>query len=196
MNTEMVIATVAVLIALASAVFTGVSVKHARRSADAAEAQVAGMRETNISASQPYVWADVQLNEATGTLIDVVVGNSGPTVAQNVRVLFEPPLPVGSIHGDDLTRRALARLEGGLDSLAPGRTLRWTLGKGSELLAVEHSQVHAVTIDAEGPFGQVPRLAYDIDLSDFRETEDEPQGTLHRLTRAVEGVTAELKKRP
>lgn len=194
MSAEVVISIIAVIVALASAWFSAASVKQAKRSADAADAQVAGQKEANIAAAQPYVWADIRGSDVMGTLLEVVVGNAGVTVAQNVRVTFDPPLPMGR-QTEAFTRRALCRLADGLDSLAPGRSLRWVLGTSSELLKSEHPQVHHVTIDADGPFGHVPTLAYDIDLSDFRESADQPQGTLHLLTRAVEGVAKELKKR-
>ena len=192
MNTEVVVSIIAAVVALVSAVFTAATVKQAARSADAAEAQVAGMHESNIAAAQPYVWADVRASDDQSLLVEVVLGNSGPTVAQNVRVNFDPPLPLQ--RADDLTGQALERMRSGLRSLAPGKTLHWNLGSGPVLLETERPQIHVVTIDADGPFGPVPRLTYEVDLSDFRESMSRPSGTLHRLTKAVEGVTKEIKK--
>lgn len=193
MGAEIVVSVIAVVVALASAVFAASSVKHARRSADAAEAQVAGMRESNTAAAQPYVWADVRSAEDQSMLVDLVVGNSGSTVAQNVHVEFDPPLPIADGGHEQLTAQAMERLRGGLRSLAPGKVLYWHLGSGPIVLETDQPQVHRVTVTADGPFGPVPPLAYEIDLSDFRESNNRPSGTLHRLTRAVDGVAKELK---
>ncbi len=192
MHWEPAVAISALAISLMSMFFAGQSVRHARRSANAAEAQVHGQKEAREAVVQPYIWADVRGNDDQGTLIEVVVGNSGPTVAQSVQVRFDPMLPTEAGMGD-LTQRALERLSTGIGSLAPGKTLRWTLGRGRELLAKDRTQIHRVTIDALGPFGPIEQLTYEIDLADFRESVDSPRGTLHRLTKAVTEVSAEIK---
>ncbi len=152
------------------------------------------MRESNIAAAQPYVWADVRAADDQGVLVDLVVGNSGPTVAKDVRVEFDPPLTTKGGHAEQLTVQAMDRMRNGMRSLAPGKTLYWHLGSGPVLLESEQPQVHRVTVNADGPFGPVPQMTYEIDLSDFRESNSRPSGTLHRLTEAVEGVALEIKK--
>ncbi|WP_299449636.1 hypothetical protein [uncultured Serinicoccus sp.] len=194
MDVDLTISGLAALVALVSAWFAKASVRQAKRSADAAEAQVVGQRESNIAAAQPYVWADVRADDTQGHWLQLMVGNSGPTVAENVRVVFDPPLPFED-RVDSLTGTALQRMQTGMSSLAPGHNLAWVLGASANLLESETAQVHSVTIEADGPFGPIPTLEYAINLADFRESQDRPAGTLHKLTRAVEGITAELKKR-
>lgn len=194
MSADVWVSIVALVVAVGSVLYARGSVKEARRSADAAEAQVAGMRESNVAAAQPYVWADVRSADDQSMLLDLVVGNSGPTVAQNVRVEIDPPLPTVGAVADDLTRKAMERMRNGMRSLAPGKTLYWHLGYSATILETDQPQIHRVTVDADGPFGPVPRLTYEVDLSDFRESNSRPSGTLHRLTRAVDGVAKELKE--
>lgn len=193
MSPELIVSVVAAAIALLSAAFAGASFWQAKRSADAAEAQVAGMRETNIAAAQPYVWADVQLDQVDGYVLNLVLGNSGPTFAENVRVNFDPPLP-REAWADHLTSNAITRLREGVGSLAPGRTVAWSLGGSPQILESSQPQVHRVTVDADGPFGPVPTFAYVIDLSDYREMEAQPAGSIYELTRAVGKVAAALKR--
>jgi hypothetical protein len=190
--TESIAAWAALLFSAISIAYTALNVRHARRSADAAEAQVAAQRAVAEAAAQPYVWADVQINDSTGHFLCVVVGNSGPTVATDVRVTFTPPLPLVK-PVQHFTGPAMTRLARGIGSLAPGKRLNWVLGASDELLREDTRQVHRVTINCTGPFGPLDPLIYDIDLSDIRESQDRPEGTLHLLTKAVGQVATEIK---
>lgn len=193
MSAELVISLLALLVSAVSVGVTYGSARQAHRSANAAEAQVAGQRESNIAAAQPYIWADVRGDDVQGQRLVVLVGNSGPTIAENVRVNFDPPLP-RSGNLVDLTSAALDRLSRGFSSIAPGHAYSWPLGLAADLLRESGPQIHTVTVDAEGPFGAVPTLNYVINLADFRESIDSPTGTIHKLTKAVDRVSAEIKK--
>jgi hypothetical protein len=170
-----------------------VSLRFSKQAADAAEKQTKLQQDVAVAASQPYVWADVQGDRKQGTLINLVVGNSGPTVATNVRVRIDPPLPFGSMP-DQFKTVVERRLVPGLSSLAPNRVLRWALGSGPELLGEDGDQVHDVIVDADGPNGPVPTLSYRINLADFRETMDQPDGTLHAIRKSIDELTKKLPK--
>ena len=105
----------------------------AARAARAAEEQSEIQRQIRIDAAQPYVWADLQPDDAQGSLIRLVVGNSGPTIATNVRIEVDPPLQAV----EDMEERAEAALRAlgaGLQSLAPGRVHAWSLGMAWDLI--------------------------------------------------------------
>lgn len=96
----------ALIISIVSVLFTGwaaVATARQARSAreqteiqreqvEAAREQTRLQRELSHEASQPYVWADIQPDMKQGTVLDLVIGNSGPTVATDIKVTFEPPL--------------------------------------------------------------------------------------------------------
>jgi hypothetical protein len=151
-------------------------------------------RQLRIDAAQPYVWVDIRPDPQSGVILVLVVGNSGPTVAKNVKVRIDSPFP--SIPQLSAAVAAQHRLAEGFRSLPPGRTLRWWLGQGWELLQPEGEQPHRVTITADGPFGPVPELVYDLDLSEYRGQDPDPQGNLHHLTTAVQKAVAKLSGRP
>lgn len=186
----------------------------ARVQAQAAEAQTSVQREQVAAAReqtqlqrdlaretlQPYVWADIQPDMQQGTMMHIVVGSSGPTVAENVRVTFDPPLPSGQQQSDKISevQRVLAS---GLRSLAPGREIRWTLGAGYDLLASAEPQVRTIRVEADGPSGPLPVVEFQVDISQWRQARDAPDGSLHHvrgsikeLTKAVDGVGKTLKK--
>ena len=171
-----------------------------REQVAAAREQTQLQRDLAHEALQPYVWADIQPDMQQGTVLHVVVGNNGPTVARNVRVTFDPPLPAGQQRSDKVesVQRVLAR---GLRSLAPKREIRWTLGAGYDLLSSEEPQVRTVRVEGEGPHGPLPVLEIQIDISEWRQARDAPDGSLHHvrgaikdLTKAVGGVDNTMKR--
>ncbi len=85
MNAGIWVGVAAVIVAAAALYFTGLSARAAGRAAAAAEEQSKIQRQLRIDAAQPYVWVDVRPDEA-GTLLNLVIGNSGPTVATNVHI--------------------------------------------------------------------------------------------------------------
>ena len=167
-------------IALVALFFTGVAAKAAK---DQTEIQ----RQLRRDSAQPYVWADVREDSKQGSLLEIVVGNNGPTVATNVRVVFTPELPAAQRNAE-LVRGVQERLEQGLKSIAPGRIIRWSLGLGSEILATEGSRAYSLTVTADGPFGRVEPLEYMIDMDDWRAMKDQPDGSLHLLRKSIDEV--------
>jgi hypothetical protein len=182
----------AVLIAAAALYFTGLSARAASRAAKTAEEQTKIQRQLRIDAAQPYVWVDVRPDEVTGRLLNLIIGNSGPTVATDVRVKVDPPLPAI----DELKKRAeasQARLADGVKSVAPGRIFAWPLGQGFNLIKASGPQAHTFTVNAKGPFGPVPPLTYIVDLADLRGTLDRPSA-LHQLAKAVKDLAGKIEK--
>lgn len=159
-----------------------------REQVAAAREQTQLQRELAREALQPYVWADIQPDMQQGTLMQVVVGNNGPTVARNVRVTFDPPLPAGQRQSDKIesVQRVLAS---GLRSLAPKRVIQWTLGAGFDLLSSEEPQVRTVRVEGDGPHGPLPVLEVQIDISEWRQAKDAPDGSLHHVRGAIKDLT-------
>ena len=215
------ISIIALVISLVALPFTAWAARAAAKQAEsarvqarAAEDQTAIQREQVAAAkeqtqlqldlarqaSQPYVWADIQPDLQQGTMMHVVVGNSGPTMAQNVRVTFEPALPASQGESEKV-QRVEGILAEGLRSLAPGREIRWTLGAGYDLLASDAPQVRSVRVEADGPAGALPVVDVEIDVSQWRQARDAPDGSLHHvrgsikeLTKAVGGVEKALQR--
>jgi hypothetical protein len=178
----------AALIALAAFVVSLRSTHAAVRAAHAAEEQTKIQRQLRIDAAQPYVWADIRPDDSQGTLLNVVIGNSGPTVAEKVRVKVDPPLP--SI--EQMRARvqiAETILADGIESLPPGRVLQWPLGQAFNLVNVQGvPQSYKLTVTANGPFGAVPALTYIVDMGNWRESLDRPAGNLHQVALAVNSL--------
>jgi hypothetical protein len=190
-NAQTWVAIAAAVIAVIALYFNAQYTRSADRAARSAEAQTKIQQQLRIDAAQPYVWVDVRPDDVTGRLLNLVIGNSGPTVATNVRVQIEPSLPaIDQLR--ERTQAAQARLADGIRSLAPGRTIAWPLGQGFNLLNTVGSQVHTFAVTADGPFGAVPSQTYVIDLADLRGSLDRP-APLHKLAEVVEELSRTLR---
>jgi len=185
-----VIATLAAIIAL---YYNLRSARAAERAAGAAEEQSQLQRQLRIDAAQPYIWVDVRPDEVTSVVLNLVIGNSGPTVATNARVLIDPPLPAIE-QLQDRAQNAQSLLRDGIRSLPPGRTLVWPLGQGFSLLGGDGPRLHTFTIEAEGPFGKVPTIVYPLDLSDWKGAIHRPAGSLHQVTEAIEKLAGRASR--
>jgi hypothetical protein len=181
----------AALIALGALYFSWRSTRAASRAAMAAEKQTKIQEQLRIDAAQPYVWADIRPDDAQGILLNVVVGNCGPTVAKKVRVKVDPPLPsIDQLRGR--VQIAETILADGIESLPPGRILSWPLGQAFNLMNDGRPQSYKFTVTANGPFGAIPALNYIVDLGNWRESLNRPAGNLHQLTLAVNGLGKEI----
>lgn len=191
MSAETTAAIVAAVAAVAASASALAALPFTARAANAARKQTELQRQVAEQANQPYVWADIRTDESQGWSFHFVVGNSGPTVATDVMITVDPPLPNKS-QVPELTTRAFERMRDGIKTLAPGRVVEWTLGPSPDIVGEDVSQSFTITIDGHGPHGALPTLTYVVDLADFREAIDSPPGSVHELTRAVRGIEKKL----
>lgn len=159
-----------------------------REQVEAAREQTALQRALAHEALQPYVWADIQPDMQQGGLLDLVVGNSGPTVATSVKVGIDPPLPTAMNRYEDVVKLQKTLSEG-LHSLAPGRVLRWSLGPGHKLLSEDVPQLLHIRVVADGPYGPLTALEVPIDISQWRTSKDAPDGSLHYIRKSIQELT-------
>ena len=186
-------AVVAALGAIAAAIAAILAIKPAQRAAKAAEEQANVQRELMYQSAQPYVWADIQPDVQQGTMLHLVLGNAGPTVARNVRVVIDPPFPQSS---GRVGRSAVAqrRLREGVLSLAPGRIIRWSLGMASDLMEDEgDTTVYRVRVMADGPYGEIEPVETEICLSDWRESLDTPEGSLNHIRKSIDKLVSAIE---
>lgn len=187
------VAVIALIFSIRSTIASERAAKSAERAAKAAEAQAEIQLQIQIATAQPYVWVDVREDDSQGTLLDLVIGNSGPTVATNIRARIDPPLPTHPQIDEGI--KAQEQLVEGISSLPPAAMIRWHLGPGFSLIQAEGKQAHHITITADGPFGPIPPLTYVVDLANMRGQPIRPQGSLHLLTKAVEHLTNKMPRK-
>ena len=131
----------------------GFSLIYVRRSAKASREQTKQQKQVAKDAAQPMVWVDIR---GEGQALVLLLGNSGPSIARNVKVTFDPAPPSTLI---------LEILKQGIASLAPGRTMKWALGAAHNTSDWDAHKAYRVRIEAAGPFGAIEPLEYVISAS-------------------------------
>jgi hypothetical protein len=175
------IAAVSAVVALGALYFTWEQARNAKRQTDL-------QQRMHEDAAQPYVWADIRPDEEHGFVLVLVARNEGRTVATDVRLTFDKPLP--SEFADEWDGRALS-----LASIAPGRQLVWWLKPGPAWYGSDLPRAYTVTIDCTGPFGPAPTLSYVLNIDDFGSEAPMKRGSLHALTKELKAMTQVLKKK-
>jgi hypothetical protein len=191
MDPNVIAAVVAAIAAVAASVAAFISLPFARQAARAAREQTQLQTALAREQAQPYVWADIQPDEKQGTVLQAVLGNSGPTVATNIRVTIDPPL-TDTGNRPDRVEVAQRRLADGIRSLAPGRRIEWFLGTGPDMLANDSAQLHTIRVTADGPHGPITPLEFEVDLTNWREARDAPDGSLHLVRNSIKDLTKEV----
>jgi hypothetical protein len=123
------------------------------------------------------VWVDVRGDDGRGQALVLLLGNSGPSIARNVKVVFDPAPPSTL----DI-KPILEILKQGIASVPPGRTMQWVLGAAHDAIDSDAHNAYRVRIEAEGPFGAIePPLEYVISVDDLHGSRAAPPGIFTRL---------------
>lgn len=183
------IAATAAVISMVSVAVAIFSARNAVRQTALAREQAALQQRALEAAAQPYVWVDLRPDESHAQLMRLVAVNQGPTVATDVEITIDPPLPDGPHTG------APAGPSARLASMPPGRTISWTVGDGGIWTLFEGSGPtrYRVRITATGPYGPV-ELEYDLDVADYAHAARIAPGTLFGITESLNKLTKLVEK--
>lgn len=163
----------------------------AHRQVEVAQTQTDLQKQVWIDSAQPYVSVDIRVDQVSGAWLDVVVENTGPTIATDVRIVFNPPL--------QSTMKETVTFPAQFSSLPPGRRMTWRLDSSHDLFADEdngYPRSYAVRITAKGPFGSLQPLEYTLDLEDYLGSVARRHGTLKDVAKGIAELTKAIKARP
>lgn len=197
---------IAVVFGLVNAKQAADSAASAKRSADSADGSLKLAQEqlehalaVQRDSTQPYVWADLRPRD-DGQIMDFVLGNSGPTVATDIHVSFDTPLDyvVPDAEVKD-AQHVQELLRSGVKSLAPGRSVSWSLGATWAFFEPEmdsRPKCFKMAVTATGPFGEVPTVEIAVSLDDQKHQSARALGValLEQPLKKVESHLGEIKK--
>ncbi|WP_157419838.1 hypothetical protein [Actinomadura kijaniata] len=163
----------------------------ARDQAEAARQQVVIDQEIARDQAQPYVYVDIRPDRRTGFFLMLVIENTGPTIARNVRVEVDPPL--SSTSYQEVTNAPA--LTEGIASMPPGRSHRYFFDTAPARFENEElPRRYDVTVTAEGPFGPIEPLHYAIDLNSYLGTEGRGTGEMKDIVNVIKETNKCLDK--
>jgi hypothetical protein len=177
-------------VSILSLLVAGFSLIYVRRSAKASREQTRQQKQAAKDAAQPMLWVDVRGDDAQGQGLVLLLGNSGPSIARNVKVVFDPAPPATV----DI-KPILEILKQGIASVPPGRTMQWALGAPHDSSDSDAHNAYRVRIEAEGPFGPIePPLEYVISVDDLDGSRAAPPGNLHAVAAELREMTKATKE--
>jgi hypothetical protein len=176
-------------VSILSLLLAGFSLIYVRRAAKASREQTKQQKQAAKDAAQPMLWVDIRGDDGQGQALVLLLGNSGPSIARNVKVLFDPPPPATL----DI-KPILEILKKGIASVPPGRTMQWTLGAAQNASDWDGHKAYRVRIEAEGPFGAIEPLEYVISVDDLHGSRVAPPGNLHAVAAELHEITKATKE--
>lgn len=191
-----------IIISAAAAVAATIAALYARTEALAAKKQATAAERQHELAErehelaelvrcdqvQPYVVADIRPGQ-DGFLMILIVENTGPTVARNVRVSFDPQLRSTTFPevGD------LRFLREGIKALPPGRRVSWYFDTGPAIFENDVPRKYQVDVRYDGPLGVSGHLEYEIDFSILENSEARDPGKLKDISDELKKANATLR---
>lgn len=159
-----------------------------RKSTEVSEGILKEMKESRDQESAPYVVAyfDVPYGE---TSIYLVVKNIGKTVAENVKLEFQPPLETGIVTTNDWNINDTALIKDGIGSMPPGYELRTAFGSVVSYFNKESKfpLKYKVNVSYSGGLRSGARNIEQImDLSAFEGLSFIDEKGMHELVKEVE----------
>jgi hypothetical protein len=176
-------------VSILSLLVAGFSLIYVRRSAKASREQTKQQKQAAKDAAQPSLWVDMRGDEGQGQALVLLLGNSGPSIARNVKVVFDPAPPSTL----DI-KPILEILKQGIASLPPGRTMQWALGAAHNSSDWDAHNAYRVRIEADGPFGLIEPLEYVISVDDLHGSRAAPPGNLHAVAAELHEMTRATKE--
>ncbi|MFI8372038.1 hypothetical protein [Streptomyces sp. NPDC085466] len=131
----------------------------------AARAQLALGKRVHREQNEPYVIVDIQPDPYGPMLL--VIENTGPTVARDVRISCDPPLESGwapEPGQPDLTQILQEILSRPIPILPPRRRLTFLFDNVDRFQNISLPRRYTFTVDADGPAGKVETAQYTVDL--------------------------------
>ena len=190
-ETILLIVQIASLVALIAYVLkTADMARETKKSAAATEKSIEEMVEDRNLEFAPYVvvFFDAQTDSP---IFDLVIKNTGKTIAHHVKVVFEPPLQT-SLKNYDLEKLALIHQP--IPAIPPGFELRTSIDRlETRLESNKLPKLYKVTVTFTGGLNNVVRkLEYILDLGVFHGILETHKSSLTDLTHAVEDVSRQL----
>lgn len=131
-----------------------------------ARAQLEEARKTRLAQAQPFVSIDLEPSGPSRIHMDLVIRNTGTTVARDVRFLFDKPLQ-STMDDEEGSLREAAILRVGIPTLPPGREHRMLFENMPDLYKSDLPRRYDVTVIFEDIWNQTQELTYRLDADIF-----------------------------
>lgn len=152
--------------------------------------QLREAKELREAQTRPFVVID--LGTSAHTLFDLVVRNIGPTLAQNVRFEFNPPIRSTDANLDP---NKLKMFREGISTLAPGKEIRTLFDKGPTRHESDLPDIYEVTVSYRDQTGKRNyEEKVDLDFGLYWDRPTVARRDVHDLHKQLETIAKEIRR--
>ena len=145
--------------------------------------------------AQPFVAVDFEPSQAGSTFMDLIIRNTGTTIAKNVKAVFDPPIVSTLTEGNGKYRLAdAAIITEGIPTLPPGREYRMLFERMPDRFESDLPRSYKATVTFEDPRGRAHELEYRLDLDIYFGSMHLDIYGEHDAAKALKGIERTLKK--
>ena len=152
-------------------------------------------RKTREEQAQPFVVVDFDRTQASRIHMDLVIVNTGTTLAKAVKVTFDPPLRSTLTERDQQYRLAdAAIISEGISTMPPGREFRLLFDSMPALFGSDLPRVYNAVVSFKDSRGRPHQLDYRLDLNVYFGWMRIDVKGKHQAVTALEGIEKTLGK--
>ena len=135
---------------------------------------------------EPFIVVDIAPQSPASPMLNLIITNSGPTVARDVAIRVSPPLRTSL--GPEYEVRLAAAVARKIPTLPPGRSIAFFVDTGFNIFDQSRSlpTVYTFEVDCLGPFGPVQKMTYIVDLGILEDSVFNKETVVGQLTEIAE----------
>lgn len=156
--------------------------------------QVLEARRTREEQAQPFIVVDFEPSEAWSGLMNLVIRNTGQTLAKNVKIRFSPPLQT-TLSEDDaqflLPESSL--IKDGIATMPPGREYSVLFERMPDLFTSKLPRKYVATVSYCDSRERLYELEYVLDLGIYFGVMQVEVFTVHHAAKAARDIRDHVK---
>lgn len=160
-----------------------------------ARRQVQEVRKTREEQAQPFIVVDFEPSEVSSKLMNLVIRNSGQTLAKKVTITFNPPLQTTlSKHGAGFSLADSWLITGGIPAMPPRREYSMLFEDMTDRYTSDLPRKYSVSVAYTDSRDRPYSLTYPLDLGIYYGAGQVEAYGLHHAAKALRDIRDQTKK--
>ena len=154
--------------------------------------QLREARNLREAEAQPFVTVDVEPSVVSRHLFNLIISNTGKTLARDVSIKFDPPLR-STLDSTGFSLADFKALASGIPALPPGRKYQVLLDSAIERFHSDLPDTYTVTVDFRDRNGKKAySLTYQLDLAIYRSALYVQEQGIHHIADEMKDLNKKL----
>lgn len=156
--------------------------------------QLREARRLREAQAQPYIVVDVEQSVVSRRILNLVIRNTGQTLARDVTIRFDPPLQ-STLDAEGFPPAKFKALANGIPALPPGREYQIMLDSTVAHYESKLPDSYTVTVSFRDRDGKkLEDLSYELDLAMFRSAPYVQEFGIHDVAQELQRIQKTLEQ--